>query len=113
QSIGRNRTAGRSHRPGNEHRASADLSGIAGNLRAAKVYVAHAVFQATRAELVAVSPERVGFDDVGTGRDVIAVNVNDIVASAEVERIKTTIYRETSLVQQRSHRAVTQHRTKR
>ena len=85
-----------------------DLARLAGQLRGAPVEEAGAVGQAERRETHAVGAEGVRLDDLGAGRDVLAVDGRDELGTAQHELVERGALRHAAAVEQRAHGAVEQ-----
>ena len=80
--------------------------GLARQLRASAVDLAHLVGQTKRPQLDAIGAERVGLNHIGAGAHVFVVHVGYAGGIGEVERVEAAIDEDTLRVEQRAHRAV-------
>jgi hypothetical protein len=70
------------------------------------VHRMHAVSEAERPELHAIRAERVGFDHVGAGADVLLVNFPDEVGLGEVQLVETAVEEDPPRVEHGAGRTV-------
>ena len=102
------RRADGADRAGHEHVAAGDLAGLAGQLRGAPVDEGRALGQSERREADAVGAEGVRLDDVGAGRDVLAMDGRHELRAAQHELVERGALRHAAAEEQRAHGAVEQ-----
>jgi len=103
------RPAQRSHRPGHQDRPPGGVARLHGQARAGAVDVPDPGLQVVLAQAEAVGLERVGLDDVGAGRDVVAVDAADQRGLGEVQLLQAAAGGHAAGEQLGAHRAVQQH----
>ena len=96
----------RAQRAGHEGVHAHDLSRLPSQLGPLPAEDAHALLQAVSRKAYRVGPEGVGLDQLGPGREVVAVDGLHQGGAGQVELVEALIESDTTLIQHRAHRAV-------